>query len=155
MDIFERMGKKLAGVGQGAAQQVKNATDVARLGSEISGKERAIVKLYTEIGRAYYDRHKDDPAGEELETMAAISVLYDEIAQCRETMKEIKGIINCPACGAEVPAHSLFCSTCGEKIPPTAVLARDDTQGTKICPNCHANVNSENKFCIHCGTKMD
>ena len=153
MDIFKRMGQKLAGAGQSAAQQVKNATDTAKLSSEISSKERAIVKLYTELGRSYYDRHKDDPVGEALETMAEISALYDEIKQCREAMKEIKGAVNCPACGAEVSAESLFCSACGQKLPSVAVSAQDDVQ--KTCPRCHASVSSENKFCIYCGTKMD
>jgi len=155
MALFEQLGQKLAGAGQSAVQQAKNVTDVAKLNNEISSKERTIAKLYTEIGRTYYDRHKDDPAAEELQTVSEISALYGEIMRCRETIKGIKGIVKCPVCGAEVSAESLFCSACGEKMPPPAMLAQDDMQETKICPNCHASVSGENKYCIYCGTKMD
>lgn len=155
MALFEQLGQKLAGAGQNAVQQAKNVTDVAKLNSEISSKERAIAKLYTEIGRIYYDRHKDDPAAEELQTISEISALYGEIIQCQETIKGIKGIVKCPVCGADVSVESLFCSACGEKMPPVATLTSGDAQEMKTCPNCHASVNSENKFCIYCGTKMD
>ena len=33
MSIFEKIGEKLSGAGQGVAQQVKNFADVARLNS--------------------------------------------------------------------------------------------------------------------------
>lgn len=40
MSIFEKIGEKLSGAGQGVAQQVKNFADVARLNSIISEKEK-------------------------------------------------------------------------------------------------------------------
>ena len=54
MSIFEKIGEKLSGAGQGVAQQVKNFADVARLNSIISEKEKQIAQLYIEIGQAYY-----------------------------------------------------------------------------------------------------
>ena len=53
MSIFEKIGEKLSGAGQGVAQQVKNFADVARLNSIISEKEKQIAQLYIEIGQAY------------------------------------------------------------------------------------------------------
>lgn len=46
MSIFEKIGEKLSGAGQGVAQQVKNFADVARLNSIISEKEKQIAQLY-------------------------------------------------------------------------------------------------------------
>ena len=60
MAIFEQIGKRLSSAGQGAAQQAKNFADVARLNSAISEREKRIAQLYTELGRLYYEQHKDD-----------------------------------------------------------------------------------------------
>ena len=73
MSIFEKIGEKLSGAGQGVAQQVKNFADVARLNSIISEKEKQIAQLYIEIGQAYYEHHKIDPQGEEIERIQKIS----------------------------------------------------------------------------------
>lgn len=155
MDLFEHLGKKLTGAGQNVAQQTKNITDVARLNNEIANKEKAIAKLYSEIGRAYYDRHKDDPAAEELKMVSEVSRLCGEIAQCQETIKQIKGIVKCPFCGSEVSTESVFCSVCGERIPSVSVPIQKEEQGTKTCPNCHAIVSDDCTFCVFCGTKLD
>lgn len=154
MDLFEQLGEKLTGAGQNVAQQTKNLTDVARLNNAISSKERAITKLYTEIGRAYYEHHKDDPSAEELQLVSEVSKLCGEIEKCQETIKKIKGVAKCPSCGADVPAGSLFCSVCGKKMPPVSEPAKAEPQ-TKICPNCHANVSGSSAFCVFCGAKID
>lgn len=54
MSIFEKIGEKLSGAGQGVAQQVKNFADVARLNSIISEKEKQIAQLYIEIGQTIF-----------------------------------------------------------------------------------------------------
>ena len=65
MAIFERIGKQLTDAGQSAAQQTRNLTDVARLSSAISEKEKKISQLYSVIGQSYYEKHKHDSAAEE------------------------------------------------------------------------------------------
>lgn len=155
MDLFEQLGEKLTGAGQNVAQQTKNLTDVARLNNAISGKERAIAKLYTDIGRAYWERHKDDPSAEELQLVSEVSRLCGEIEECRETIRKIKGVAKCPSCGADVPVGSLFCSACGQKMTPAAAPVQAAEPQTKTCPNCHANVNSDSAFCVFCGAKID
>ena len=57
MSIFEKIGEKLSGAGQGVAQQVKNFADVARLNSIISEKEKQIAQLYIEIGHYFSVLH--------------------------------------------------------------------------------------------------
>ncbi len=153
MDFFEQLGKKLTDAGQNVAQQTKNIADLARLNREISDKEQAIAQLYTAIGRAYYDRHKDDCAAEELQMISEVSALYEEISQRQEAIKKIKGITKCPACGAGVSVESAFCSVCGKQMP--LAHSYGETPKTKNCPNCHADVDGSNAFCIFCGTKLD
>lgn len=117
MAFLEQLGKRLSDAGQGAAQQAKNFTDVTRLNSAISDKEKKVTQLYASIGQAYYQRHRSDPDAEELQQIEAVNALFAEIAQCQEEIKQIKGVSKCPSCGADVPLNSAFCSACGAKFP--------------------------------------
>ena len=51
MSIFEKIGEKLSGAGQGVAQQVKNFADVARLNSIISEKESRLPSFTLRSGK--------------------------------------------------------------------------------------------------------
>ena len=115
MAFFEQIGKKLTDAGQGVAQQTKNIADVARLNVAISEKERKIAQLYTVIGQSYYEKHKDDP-NVEIPEVAEVNALVAEIAQSRQEISQIKGVQNCPACGAEVSDGAAFCTACGNKL---------------------------------------
>ena len=133
MSIFEKIGEKLSGAGQGVAQQVKNFADVARLNSIISEKEKQIAQLYIEIGQAYYEHHKIDPQGEEIERIQKISSLNAEILECKENIKQIKGVTKCPNCGADVSLDAAFCNACGTKIPPGQRLRIYPLTSRELC----------------------
>ena len=154
MAFLEQLGKRLSDAGHGAAQQAKNFTDVTRLNSAISDKEKKITQLYAFIGQAYYQRHRSDPDAEELQQIEAVNALFAEIAQCQEEIKQIKGVSKCPSCGADVPLNSAFCSTCGAKVPQTAP-AEAVPADSPLCPSCHAPVRAGSRFCICCGAKLE
>ena len=153
MAFFEQLGKKIADAGQGVAQQTKNFTDVAKLNSTISEKEKKINQLYTAIGQAIYAAHKDDADFEAAQSIGEINTLLDEIAQCREKINEIKGITKCPGCGADVPRGSAFCSSCGTAIPH--VEPEPAASSARVCPGCGAEVSEDSLFCNSCGRKLD
>lgn len=155
MAFFEQLGKKLSDAGQGVAQQTKNFADVTRLNSAISDKEKHITQLYQSIGRAYYQSHKDDRAAEFLAETEQIKKLQEEINQHQEEIKQIKGIVKCPCCGADVPFQAAFCNSCGTKIAPSAPPAQPPAKGMRLCPSCGGAMGKENLFCTHCGTKLD
>lgn len=154
MAFFEQIGKRLTDVGQGVAQQTKNITDVARLNSLISDKEKHIAQLYGEIGQVYYERHRDDKDAEELQKIEQINGLYSEIQQMNEEIKQIKGVVKCPNCGAEVAINASFCSSCGAKMAFDNEKSEGQSENARICPNCHAPVGDDNLFCNHCGTRL-
>ncbi len=155
MAFFEQIGKRLTDAGQGVAQQTKNFTDVTRLNGTISEKERKISQLYASIGESYYERHRRDSTSEELQKIEEINTLFAEIAQCREEIKQIKGTVKCPDCGAEVALNSSFCNSCGAKISQDIEATESVAAETRICPNCHVAVKKDNLFCNHCGTKLE
>lgn len=154
MDLFGNIGKKITNTGQNVAKHTKNFADVAQLNSAISEREKKISQLFLNIGQVYYEAHKNDSEGEYQENIAEISKLYFEITQNQEKIKQIKGVVKCPQCGADVPLNAAFCNTCGTKIERGSGI---ETNGGihKICPECHSAVDPEDSFCNYCGAKIE
>lgn len=92
MDFFEKVGKRLTNAGQNVAQQTQNFADVTRLNNAISEKEKKISRLYSVMGRAYYEGHQDDPTAEYAEMIAEVNNLQAEIAKLQEEVQEIKAL---------------------------------------------------------------
>ncbi len=154
MAFFEQLGKRLTDAGQNVAQQTKNLADVTQLNSAISDREKKISQLYLNIGQLYYEEHKGDSTAEHQEIIGEINALYAEIAQNREKIKQIKGVVKCPKCGADVPLNAAFCNACGTKMERTGSVS--ETNGAqRHCPVCHAAVSAEDSFCNNCGAKVD
>ena len=154
MAFFEQLGKRITDTGQGVVQQTKNFADVTRLNSEVSDMEKKIAQLYTSIGRAYYEQHQEDPAPEHRQEVEEIGRLFAEIARRQEEIKQIRGIVKCPGCGANVPVQAAFCSACGTKIAPASPAAEPPAGDAQLCPVCGAASPKGNRFCIHCGAQF-
>ena len=152
MPFFENIGKQISNVGQNVAQQTKNLAGITQLNSAISDKQGQIQQLYHNLGQAYYEAHRDDPAAEELEMIRQINCLFSGIAQCREKISQIRGSSACPSCGAEVPAAAQFCNACGAKISRPAPVP-EEPEGNR-CPKCGAEVPEGNLFCSQCGNRL-
>lgn len=154
MAFFEQLGKRLTDAGQNVAQQTKNLADVTQLNSAISDREKKISQLYLNIGQLYYEEHKGDSTADHQEIIGEINALYAEIAQNREKIKQIKGVVKCPKCGADVPLNAAFCNACGTKMERVDSIS--ETNGAqRHCPICHAVVSAEDSFCNNCGAKID
>lgn len=155
MAFLEQIGKKLSDAGQGAAQQARIFGEVAKLNSSISDKEKKITQLYIALGQSYYEQHKDEEGAFAQDKMQEITALTAEIAKYREEICQVKGIVKCPQCSAEVPRGSAFCNSCGAKVPQAQEAGEAPAQAERTCPNCHAQVSEGDQFCIQCGTKIE
>ncbi|MBR6770733.1 MAG: zinc ribbon domain-containing protein [Lachnospiraceae bacterium] len=154
MDFFGQIGKKLADAGHEVAQKTQNFTEMTRLNGIISEKEKKLKQLYTVIGEYYYEQHKDDSTAECRDFIIEIRLLMEEIDQCKEELRKIKGTGKCTECGAEVVADAAFCNVCGARIVQQQVQSSLDIEG-KVCPNCSTVVAIDNLFCDRCGTKLE
>lgn len=152
MAFFEKIGKTITDAGQGVARETKNLADIARLNSSISDKEKRIAAIYSEIGKAYYEHHKNDAVAEEAASINEINALFAEIEKHREEIGRIKGLTKCPSCGADVARGAAFCNSCGQAIaqPEPEPMPADG----RVCPSCGAEVPEGNLFCTSCGTKL-
>lgn len=156
MAFFEQLGKKISDAGQGVANSTRNLADISKLNSSIAEKRKQITQIFTEIGEAYYNKYKDDPRAEELDRVAAVKRLTDEITQAEEEIRVRRGITKCPNCGADVPNSAAFCSFCGATMNNThAAESAPMAPAHKECPVCHAIMDEGNAFCTNCGTKLE
>ena len=152
MSFWDQLGKKVSDAGKGVAQQTKNLTEIARLTSVIDTEEKMVAQSYTQIGKTYYENHKNDPDAECAAQIALVNKSLEKIAQWRDQIQRIKGIVKCPQCGAEIPYGSQFCGVCGTKIvrPEAAPAAAS----VRRCPSCGAEAAASDRFCNKCGKPL-
>ena len=154
MAFFGQISKKLGDVGQNVSQQAKNFAEITRINGKISDNKQQISKLYENVGRKYYEKHKDDPDADESEVLSQIAGLYAEIEEYESKIISIKGTVRCPKCGADVAIGSTFCNVCGEKmVNPGEQTVERELLG--ICPVCGKPRRKGNVYCNNCGTKFD
>ena len=152
MNFFDQLGKKVTDAGKGVAQQTKNLSEIARLTSVIDTEEKLVAQSYAQIGKAYYENHKNDPSAECASQIALVNKSLEKIAQWREQIQKIKGIVKCPQCGADVPYNSQFCGTCGSRIVRPSPAPRNAP--VRYCPSCGTEAAATDRFCNKCGTPI-
>lgn len=120
MNVFDKIGKTLsdagktaAEAGKDAADKAKNFAEVTKLNHQISQCESRMRDVYIEIGKKFYDEHKNAPSEEYEGLFVQIANENMNIANIRAQVSRIKGVIYCPSCGAENSAENIFCCKCG------------------------------------------
>ena len=114
MDFFSRLGDAITETGRDVSQKVSEMTGIAKLNMEIRNKEDFVQKQYTQIGKQYYDLHKEDqePFFEE---MKLITETLKDIDKLKVEVAALKGKKCCPSCGAVNESEAVFCIKCGSK----------------------------------------
>jgi len=73
-----------------AADKAKTYAKTAKLSMEISGERESVKKAYLEIGKLYYDTHKDDPEGFFAQLFEEVSLSLESIAEKEATIAALK-----------------------------------------------------------------
>lgn len=162
MAFLENLGKKVSVAAQAAAKKSGELVEITKLNVNINSEEDKIQKLYSQIGKAIYEKYNasgitDDEVAELCKTIAAHK---ENIQSLREKIAELKGTKQCIGCGAEMDRNQLFCSKCGTKneaVPDSATAEEEQVQqpATVTCPACGAAINAGAAFCTNCGSKID
>ncbi|MCI8890275.1 MAG: zinc ribbon domain-containing protein [Eubacterium sp.] len=116
MELFDKLGDTIISVSKDATQRAKDLSELARLRMEIRAKQDYLNKLYLEIGKIYYDAHKDDEEKEFKEQMLLIKDALEVLDELKQQLGQIKGTVKCTACGQDMPIEADFCSKCGTKL---------------------------------------
>ena len=154
MSFFDELSKKITQTGQTAVQKTRDFADITKLNSMISDETHHQEELYAQIGKQYYERYAEVSGNEFEDLIKSIIKSKETVEQYQMQIKQIKGITNCPACGAEVPFSSAFCDSCGERIVHNPALTNSQSNSGRRCPACGAAINDGQKFCISCGNAI-
>ena len=123
MDILGKIGETITETSKDVSQKVTDLTEITKLRMDIRNKEDFVRRQYSEIGKQYYEMHKDD-AQPLFEEITLITETLQKIEELRSGIAERKGKKLCPVCSAPNDADALYCTKCGNK--GEFVYAEDD-----------------------------
>ncbi len=91
MNFFDKLEQTVTETGQGISRKAKELAEVTRLKNLLHTCEQVIDQNYREIGKAYFEAHKEEAENEYADQMKAIK----EAQQGAEALKEqIKNVSN-------------------------------------------------------------
>lgn len=150
MAFFDDLGKKLSQAGQTAVQKTKEMTDIARINGLISDEEKKVNNNYYQIGKLYVAMHQSDFENDFSGMITAIRESETKIRDYKQQIQDIKGVVRCEKCGAEVASSVAFCSSCGAPMPKQTLTSSSSDSLIK-CGGCGAMVDKNMRFCTSCG----
>lgn len=151
MALWDSISKKASETTAKAIQQAKILSETAKLNGLISNEEAKINSNYLQIGKLYYAAHQQDPEEGFAPMVFAIAEAEKKIQEYRQQIQQIRGVIRCEKCGAEIAKGVVFCSACGMAIP------KDESAAIEVyetCASCGALVEKGMRFCTECGKPM-
>ena len=151
MAFWDNLSQKASETTAKAMQKAKEMSDVAKLNSMISEEEAKINNTYYQVGKLYVTMHPHDHEEEFAGMVASLAEAEEKIKSYRQQIQDIKGVVRCPQCGAEVQSGAAFCSSCGTPMPKGQSVNTDDLVR---CDSCGAMVKKGVRFCTACGKPM-
>lgn len=157
MAFFDDFGKKISQASQSTIQKTKDMADVAKINMQISDEEKKINDTYFQIGKLYMELHEADSEDAFKQMVQNVLDAQNKIKEYQVQIQDIKGVMRCPGCGAEVGKDAQFCPACGNKMPEEQKeeAAPEEPVEERKCSNCGAVLADNALFCSECGTKME
>ena len=155
MSFFDELGRKITDAGKAASEKAKDLAEVTHLNSVIKEKQAQADALTAELGEAYFNAHVNDKNCEFYDKVKEIDNLKKAIDDCRSSILEIKGLVECPFCGTQFDADENCCPNCGKAIPRRAQsIVSGNGEEKLICAVCGYHMRPGSNFCIMCGTPV-
>ena len=151
MAFWDNFSQKASETTAKAVQKAKEISDIAKLNSMISEEETRINNTYYQIGKLYAAIHSNDCEEEFAGMISVIKEADEKIKSCRQQIQDIKGVVRCAQCGAEVQSDAAFCSSCGAPMPKVQPVDMDEFVK---CESCGNMVKKGMRFCTACGKPM-
>ena len=122
MAFFDKLSETLTNASKDVSQKAKDLSGVAKLTMDIHTKEDQVQKLYAQIGKRYFEEHKDDADISEYTQMTQIKEMLTVIEDMKKELCELKGTKVCPRCGQEVKTADMYCKSCGVKLEDEEII---------------------------------
>ena len=90
MSFFDEMKESLVSAGKDVSQKAKEVSGVAKLKLDVKSKEDYVEKQYAELGRTYFDAHKDDEENAENEQFKVIKEALAEIERMKAEILKVR-----------------------------------------------------------------
>ncbi len=120
MAFFEQLGRTINNASDSVKQKTQNLSEINSLNKMVSSNQTVVQNMYLEIGRAYYEAHKEDAADIYAGQCRMITDALNQIAQLQDQIRLKKGIQTCVNCGAQLAPGSMFCPSCGAQVRQAA-----------------------------------
>ena len=136
---------------------IEDTSKIENLNNLICEEEKELGKCYAILGKAYFEKYGENPDSDFVGFAADIKNINAKIDDYNAQIKELKGIISCPGCGADVYKTDTFCVGCGTRIAapePVEVVAPAPALQENKCAVCGAPLDDDSVFCTMCGTKV-
>jgi len=97
MEFFDKLSETIVSAGKDVGQKAKDVSEIAKLKMDIRSKEDFVEKQYAELGKAYYEKHKDEENAEteektpEQEHFFLITEALGEIERMRAEVFKLQG----------------------------------------------------------------
>ena len=101
-----------------AVSKTGNLVSQTKMNYTISSNEGKINEILAEVGKLVYDEFKQGSQvpDEIAEKFEIVDELFDEIAELKSKIADMKNAVICSECGEYNPVESTFCSKCGAQI---------------------------------------
>lgn len=139
--------------GQEAAGKAKDVAELTKLQLAQREQEAKLEKLYTQLGKAFYETAQIEEGSPLFELAQSITQLRAEIEDTKEQQALLRGGVRCAACGAMMENDAAFCPSCGAKKEVPKEPEPEVESGKVVCPGCGKTV-EQKAFCAFCGTKL-
>lgn len=150
MDYYNQYGQPVMPPQPSPAEmQRRMMADEARINAAIVEEEKHMNNLYFRIGKLYVAMHAADYEHDFDNMIQALRESEIRVRNYRKQIEDLKGIVHCAKCGAEVPKTSSFCTFCG-----TPVSKQPAADGMVQCAACGAMVARDMRFCTCCGKPL-
>lgn len=153
MAFFDNLGRKISQVGQDALQKTKEMADIAKINSIIADEEKRINNIYYQIGKMYAELHLNDYENCFTPLMDSLNESECKIKDMKVKLQELKNVVKCANCGAEVSSMAVYCNACGNAIVNHSADTLQDTNMIK-CDSCGSMIKKDMNFCTKCGTPI-
>lgn len=123
---FDKLKDDLFSVGKEVGDRVSDVSNIAKLKLELRSKEDFIQRQFAELGRLYYEAHKDasDSVAEQ-DLFNSIAETEAQIEETKSTILNLQGAICCPECGEKYQKGYKFCPFCGGELRNEPEQAED------------------------------
>lgn len=114
MDFFSKLGDTISATGRDVSKKARDLTGLAKLNMDVRSKEEYVLRQYAEIGKQYFEQHKED-AEPDFAEIKLIKEALEEIEALKSEIADLKGLKKCQSCGAALNVEDAFCKKCGAK----------------------------------------